>query len=343
MNCLFCAAHSAPQAKFCSECGSPLSLQICPTCAAVNEKTESTCLQCGHVFALQHEPDVAAAEPHIASLRPTTPASNALVDTRVHDWEVLLQEIEQEVHRQLAAEQHAPPVQNRPSLATQMARMASVATNRHPTRYPGRASDTRLARSRLSGLVVVLTLVLVGTAAPYLLSSSSATTTLSKHDHASPNQTAAAPQPISLTRVLPPSDEVDRGGSAAAAVSATATSVSLTNSQLVPASNDLPAMVETKHDGEFIPTSLAPSAEVVLDEHKQDEGAQAAARKATPPPRRTSARGGEGAMRVPGSPVEHRVIAQAPARYPAQPAVANSAPCSAGIQALALCGDPYKK
>src|SRR4249919_3504014 len=67
MNCLFCAAKSAPQAKFCSECGSPLSLQICPTCAAVNEKTESTCLTCGHIFARPYEPDEDITVPRIDS------------------------------------------------------------------------------------------------------------------------------------------------------------------------------------------------------------------------------------------------------------------------------------
>src|SRR5882724_260412 len=107
MNCLFCAANSAPQAKFCSECGSPLYLQICPTCAAVNKKTASRCLTCGHTFALHPDRAVAAAVAQIASSPATSLASDAAVDVKANERKVLLQEIAQEIHRQLEAEQHA--------------------------------------------------------------------------------------------------------------------------------------------------------------------------------------------------------------------------------------------
>jgi ribosomal protein L40E len=349
MNCVFCAAESAPQAKFCSECGSPLSLKICPTCTAVNEKTASTCLKCRYTFALQHEPGVAVSVPQMASLPAATLASDAVVDARPHEWELLLHEIEQEVHRQLEAEQHAPAAPNGLSLATPTAHLAANRSlvNSHSTEYTGRSSETRRTRSRLSGLVAILTVVLIGGAgAPYLLSSSSATTPPAKHDNASPNQTAAAPQLISPARDLPPGDEVDRGDSAAAASSATATRVSLEGPQLVPAydneNNALSTTAEAKNDAESIPLSVAPPADVVLDERKQDQAAPPAARKATPP-HRTSATGSERAVRISSLPGEHRVIAEAPALYPAQPAAADSQPCSAGVRALALCSGPSQK
>ena len=348
MNCLFCAAKSAPQAKFCSECGSPLSLQICPTCAAVNEKTDSTCLKCGYSFALQHEADVAVVVPQIASLPAGTLANDAVVDAKVHEWEIMLQEIEQEVHRQLEAEQLAPTDSNSLSPAPRTARLA---TNRVPVRshsmgYTGRTSETGRTRSRLSGLVVFLTLALLGgAAAPYFLSSSSAKTPPSERANPGPNQIAATLQPASAVRDLPPGDQIDRGDAAAGAGSPTAASGSLTGPQLLPGSADesydLSSKAEAKSDPVFIPVVVAPPVEVMLDERKQDQTAPPAARKAAPP-HRISTKGGE-AARVPNSPVEHRVIAEAHALYQAQPAVAESRPCSAGIRALALCDGPSKK
>jgi hypothetical protein len=349
MNCLFCAAKSAPQAKFCSECGSPLYLQICPTCAAVNEKTASRCVTCGHAFALQPDRAVAAAVAQTASSLATSLASDAAVDVKDNERKVLLQEIAQEIHRQLEAEQHAA-APNRLSLARRVARLAA---NRAlmwsiPTEYAGRSRETRRTRSRLSGVVLILTLVLIGgAAAAYLLPSSSDTPPLSNHN-ASRSQGAAVPQLMSPRRDLAPGDQVNRGNSTAAVSGATAASVSPGSPQLVPPddeSNNLFTTAGAKNNAaELIPMpiAVAPPAEVVLEERKQDQAGQPAARKGTSS-HRTIAKGGEKAAQVPSLPVEHRLIVEAPERFPAQPAIADSRPCSDAIQALALCSGPSRK
>lgn len=37
-------------ANFCSNCGSPLHLQDCPSCEAINNRTAVACVKCGHVL-----------------------------------------------------------------------------------------------------------------------------------------------------------------------------------------------------------------------------------------------------------------------------------------------------
>jgi hypothetical protein len=343
MNCLFCAAKSAPQAKFCSECGSPFSLQICPMCAYVNEKTAATCLKCGHAFALEHEHAVAATVAQTAVLQAASLAGDAAVDTKTQEWKVLLQEIEQEVHRQLEAEQHLPAAQNNLGLARRIARLAAkrVVISIKPSEYAGKSGETRGIRSRLPGLVAMVVLVLFGgAAARYLLPSSSATAPVAKHNDASSSQTAAAPQPMSSLR---DPDEVNRGGSNAAP-GAAATNVSLGSPQLVPAyddaRNELSTTAGARNDAELIPISIASPADVVFEERKPDHAAQPTAKKAAPPHR---AKGGEKVARIPSLTVEHRVLAEAPARYAEQPAIADNRPCSDAIQALALCSGPSNK
>jgi len=302
---------------------------------------------CGHNFALQHERDAAVTVAPTASSPATSLACDAAVDVKANERKVLLQEIAQEIHRQLEAEQHALATPKRLSLARRVARLAAnrALMRSVPTEYAGRSRETRRTRSRLSGVVLILTLVLIGgAAAAYLLPSFSDTPPLSKHN-ANRSQTAAAPQLVPPVHDLPPSNEVDRGDSTASAGGATATSVSLGSPQLVPAddeSNNLSTTAGARNDAEHIPIAVAPPADVVLEERKQDQAGQPAARKGTSS-HRTSAKGGEKAARVPSLPVEHRLIVETPERFPAQPAIADSRPCSDAIQALALCSGPSQK
>jgi len=46
--CRICAHENAADAKYCSECGEPLRLVLCPRCGAVNEATKNLCWQCHH-------------------------------------------------------------------------------------------------------------------------------------------------------------------------------------------------------------------------------------------------------------------------------------------------------
>src|ERR1700674_4514113 len=50
MKCEFCEAENAPNANFCSNCGSPANLQVCPKCEAINESAAVTCVNCGQAL-----------------------------------------------------------------------------------------------------------------------------------------------------------------------------------------------------------------------------------------------------------------------------------------------------
>src|SRR2546421_173161 len=61
MLCANCGAENRPGRKFCSQCGSPLSV-ACPACGAPNEPADRFCGECG--AALQGTtPAVASAQP----------------------------------------------------------------------------------------------------------------------------------------------------------------------------------------------------------------------------------------------------------------------------------------
>ena len=47
MRCSGCQHGNAPQAKFCEECGTPLT-PSCPTCATQLSPTAKFCPECGH-------------------------------------------------------------------------------------------------------------------------------------------------------------------------------------------------------------------------------------------------------------------------------------------------------
>src|ERR1700674_406015 len=120
MKCPFCAAESAAQANFCSDCGSPLHLKVCPECESVNEKTAQACMKCGEPLAVQDEStalpvrDAAAApSPELAlvadigAIPPESTSASEVatpVDSENKEWHVLLQEVKEEVDRQWHAE-----------------------------------------------------------------------------------------------------------------------------------------------------------------------------------------------------------------------------------------------
>jgi len=85
MHCPRCQAESPPQARFCPQCGAPLT-RACPQCGTVLPGTARFCLQCG--AALGGETALPAAvppqEPLAAALRRLIPAAFAerLIATR---------------------------------------------------------------------------------------------------------------------------------------------------------------------------------------------------------------------------------------------------------------------
>ena len=102
MNCAFCQAENDPTANFCSDCGSPLGLQICPTCETVCEKAAAACTKCG--CALVRTEDAEAGDKFTArlTLRPQPEDDHSLAkETGTDNWHELLQSLEEEVHTQL--------------------------------------------------------------------------------------------------------------------------------------------------------------------------------------------------------------------------------------------------
>jgi hypothetical protein len=126
MSCAFCHAENGPTAKFCSDCGSPLGLQLCPQCETVSEKAAAVCANCGYALVRAEESAVGGKLTPGPAL-PPLPADDhsSAKETQTADWHELLQSLEKEVHSQwdlqtrLAAEaaaeapsQLAPAVSN---------------------------------------------------------------------------------------------------------------------------------------------------------------------------------------------------------------------------------------
>ena len=99
MKCAFCEAENRPNANFCSNCGSPLTLQVCPKCEAVNEKTAATCINCGQ--ALAKDPTLDSGDNDTVVVAAASTDDTAAVETPApaEDAKALLQDIEEEVKR----------------------------------------------------------------------------------------------------------------------------------------------------------------------------------------------------------------------------------------------------
>jgi hypothetical protein len=50
LSCRFCAHHNPSVAKFCNQCGSPLTLKLCSKCEAIADLNAAHCHQCGAPF-----------------------------------------------------------------------------------------------------------------------------------------------------------------------------------------------------------------------------------------------------------------------------------------------------
>jgi hypothetical protein len=105
MQCAICTASNPPSAKFCNECGSPLSLCICPQCQVIYARTAKACIACGTATedALATPKANAAAAAAPPSTVSTVPAADSPppIETIEKDWKALLQEGEKQVERQV--------------------------------------------------------------------------------------------------------------------------------------------------------------------------------------------------------------------------------------------------
>ena len=102
MKCAFCQADNGPKANFCSNCGSPVDLQVCPKCETVTDKTAATCMKCGYVLSPAEKPILGGAFAADVTLAPPSMDDNLPAREKVADnWKDLLHSLEEEVHAQL--------------------------------------------------------------------------------------------------------------------------------------------------------------------------------------------------------------------------------------------------
>jgi class 3 adenylate cyclase len=63
MHCLRCQRENRPQAKFCEECGAPLT-RSCGNCGAALSSSAKFCSECGRAAGIYPEPEARFASPH---------------------------------------------------------------------------------------------------------------------------------------------------------------------------------------------------------------------------------------------------------------------------------------
>jgi TonB family protein len=104
VKCAICPANNPPAAKFCNECGSPLSLRVCPQCEAVQARTAKTCIACGFVTVAE---DAVPTPKAVAGAAAPPPSPEPVdddhhpIETAEEDWRALLQEVEDQLLRQV--------------------------------------------------------------------------------------------------------------------------------------------------------------------------------------------------------------------------------------------------
>jgi Double zinc ribbon len=365
MKCPFCAAESGPQANFCSDCGSPLYLKVCPKCETVNEKTATACMKCGGPLAAQDESTVlpvngagaAVVQSALAGETAVVPPESSSVnehaspvDTGNKEWKALLQEVEEEVHRQLDAEPQLARENSSDAATTTQSSAAHSAAASSVIGESAMASEAKRFRSPRSAVILLFLLVMVGgaIAAYYFrpLAGVTATAKPATSDQAGPTtgppaSPPAKPHPLrdeaknseETTSTAPrntpagsnpsaadPSPPSAEGNSAATVAVAPAASEVTTGVQPGSASRaTAPSSSAVPRGGSAAPTS--PSDPV--------------AAKARPAPKPTKR--ADIAEIVPG---EGRAVIETPTPRAMEAIVPEHIPCTEAMQALALCAAP---
>ena len=94
ISCSFCTNPNPPEAKFCTQCGSPLGLKPCPACEAVNAAAAERCRQCGAAFNEQPVADVPG--PAQAVITPESAIADATQVPPAHIPESLADRLERD-------------------------------------------------------------------------------------------------------------------------------------------------------------------------------------------------------------------------------------------------------
>ena len=361
MKCPFCAVESAPQANFCSNCGSPLYLKVCPKCETVNEKTATECMKCGEPLTAQDEStavpvsDAAAAgspEPALvgesAAASPESVSEHASpVDTGNKEWKALLQEVEEEVHRQLGAE----PQLARENSSDVAMRTVSSAGNSLPASSQTGDSTMGSEAKRSAAILLVLLVMVGGAIAAYYFRPLPGVTAAAKpptNDEASPT---ASPHASPSAKPDAPRDEAKNAGEA------TTTPLGGALAESNPSAAN-PALPPVEANSAATTTAVAPaSSEETTDAHppteskkrvpfsspaarvdttRQTSQSEPVTTKTRPDPR-TTKRADNIAETLSA---ERRAVIETPAPRTTEPAVPEDRPCSEAMQALALCSAP---
>ena len=102
MKCAFCQTDNAPKANFCTNCGSPLDLQVCPKCETISDKTAATCMKCGYVLPPAEKPILVGAFTGSGTHAPPSIDDNLPAREKLAaNWKELLHSLEEEVHGKL--------------------------------------------------------------------------------------------------------------------------------------------------------------------------------------------------------------------------------------------------
>jgi ribosomal protein L40E len=153
MKCEFCEAENEPNANFCSNCGSPANLQVCPKCEAINESAAVTCVNCGQ--ALEQVTTSDNDEDRTVPPAPAPTEDSDATQPAAEEAKILLQALEEEIKRQRSVRDAEEAVAKSSPPGPQASALAEEPTATKPAQ----------SRRGLSELVLVALLGLVGGAA----------------------------------------------------------------------------------------------------------------------------------------------------------------------------------
>ena len=105
--CRLCAHVNPEGARFCNECGSPLTLVACPECEAINGLDAAHCHQCGASLGTD-EQEVDAPIPASKATSVPTPQSGPLLDGTSGDRTPIA--LAERFERRPASSRRTPPL-----------------------------------------------------------------------------------------------------------------------------------------------------------------------------------------------------------------------------------------
>jgi hypothetical protein len=130
MKCAFCEVENEPNANFCSNCGTPANLRVCPECEAINESAAIICVNCGQALG----PVTTSVGDDEATMPPTAPPTKDSDATQppAEEAKTLLQALEEEIKRQRSVRDAEEAVGKSSSPGSPSSPLAEEATSSQP-------------------------------------------------------------------------------------------------------------------------------------------------------------------------------------------------------------------